>query len=54
MEARMEARTDGCPNQFDYGTNYHQTAEWRVKTARWALDAAVAKRAAATAVLIAA
>jgi len=26
---RMEARTDGCPNQFDYGTNYHQTAEWR-------------------------
>lgn len=34
---RMQAVTDGCPNQFDYGTNYHQTAEWRTKTALWAL-----------------
>ena len=43
--------TDGCPNQFDYGTNYHQTAEWRVKTAQWALDDAKAKRAEAEAAL---
>lgn len=35
---RMQAVTDGCPNQFDYGTNYHQTAEWRTKTAAWALE----------------
>ena len=33
--APRQARTDGCPNQFDYGTNYHQTAEWRSKTAQW-------------------
>ena len=52
--ARMEARTDGCPNQFDYGTNYHQTAEWRVKTAQWALTDAKAKRAEAEAALAAA
>ena len=52
--ARMEARTDGCPNQFDYGTNYHQTAEWCVKTAQWALADAKAKRAQAEAALAAA
>ena len=23
----LEARTDSCSNQFDYGTHYHQTAE---------------------------
>ena len=47
--ARMEARTDGCPNQFDYGTNYHQTAEWRSKTAGWALGHAKARQAEAQA-----
>ena len=52
--ARMEARTDGCPNQFDYGTNYHQTAEWRVKSAQWALADAKARRAKAEAALAAA
>ena len=52
--ARMENRTDGCPNQFDYGTNYHQTAEWRVKSAQWALDNAKAQRAEAEATLAAA
>lgn len=31
---RLEV-TDGCPNQYDYGTNHHQTAEWRTKTATW-------------------
>lgn len=51
---RMEARTDGCPNQFDYGTNYHQTAAWRAKTAHWALTAARAKLAQAEAALKAA
>ena len=49
--ARMEARTDGCPNQFDYGTNYHQTAEWRSKTAEWALGHAKARRAEAEVVI---
>ena len=44
---RMEARHDGCPNQFDYGVNYHQTAEWRTKTAEWALNNAKAKQAEA-------
>ena len=39
--------TDGCPNQFDYGTNYHQAALWRAKTAMWALDYAKAQRAEA-------
>jgi hypothetical protein len=52
--ARMEARTDGCPNQFDYGTNYHQTAEWRVKTAQWALDDAKEKQEEAVRALAAA
>lgn len=27
--------TDGCPNQYAYGTNFHQTAEWKTKTASW-------------------
>ena len=36
--------TDGCPNQFDYGTNHHQTAEWRTRTAEWALEKAKARR----------
>ena len=45
--ARMEARHDGCPNQFDYSANYHQTAEWRSKTAKWALDHAQSRRDAA-------
>lgn len=44
---RMEGRHDGCPNQFDYGTNYHQIAEWRTKSAGWALDDAKSKRAGA-------
>jgi hypothetical protein len=48
---RMEARHDGSPNQFDYGVNYHQTAEWRVKTAKWALTDAKAKLAAAEAAI---
>ena len=48
---RMEARTDGCPNQFDYGTNYHQTAEWRSKTAAWALGHAKARCAEAEAAI---
>ena len=33
---------DGCPNQFAYGTNYHQIAEWLTKTARWPVAAAAA------------
>ena len=33
---------DGCPNQFSYGTNYHQIAEWLTKTARWPVAAAAA------------
>jgi len=48
---RMEARHDGCPNQFDYGTNYHQTAEWRSKTAAWALGHAKARCAEAEAAI---
>ena len=35
---------DGCPNQFAYGTNFHQIAEWLTKTALWP----VAEAAAAT------
>lgn len=34
MIARKD-KTDGCPNQFSYGTNYHQIAEWLSKTAEW-------------------
>jgi hypothetical protein len=52
--ARMEARHDGCPNQFDYSANYHQTAEWRSKSAGWALDEAKARRAEAEAAIRAA
>lgn len=32
MIARRD-KFDGCPNPFSYDTNYHQTAEWRAKTA---------------------
>ena len=39
--------TDGCPNQFDYGTNYHQAAVWFAKTATWARDHAKVRRAEA-------
>ena len=41
--------TDGCPNQFAYGTNYHQTGVWAAKSACWAVSAADAKVAAAEA-----
>ena len=49
--ARREARHDGCPNQFDYGTNYHQTAEWLSKSAGWTLDDAKARRVEAEAAI---
>ena len=39
---------DGAPTQFAQGTNFHQAAEWRSKTAEWAI-AARARRAAARA-----
>ena len=42
---RLE-NTDGCPNQYDYGDNHRQTAEWRTKTANWAEARAAADRCA--------
>ena len=30
---RKLKNTDGCPNQYDYGTAHRQTSEWRSKTA---------------------
>ena len=55
---RLE-NTDGCPNQYDYGDNHRQTAEWRCKTASWpearaAADRWAAAEASATAVAAAA
>lgn len=41
--------TDGCPNQYDYGDNHRQTAEWRAKTASWPEARAEADRWAAAA-----
>ena len=35
MTGRQD-KFDGCPNQFAYGTNFHQIAEWLTKTAQWA------------------
>ena len=46
MKARRD-KTDGCPNQFSYGTNYHQIAEWQSKTTEWHAPAAAAATAAA-------
>lgn len=34
MDSRRD-KFDGCPNQFSYGTNYHQIAEWQTKTSEW-------------------
>ena len=34
MDRRLEV-TDGCGCQYDCGTQHHQTAEWRTKTANW-------------------
>ena len=39
MKARR-CKFDGCPNQFSYGTNYHQIAEWLSKTLEWHAPAA--------------
>lgn len=38
MEVHRD-KFDGCPNQFSYGTNYHQIAEWHSKTSEWHLPA---------------
>jgi hypothetical protein len=46
MKARRD-KFDGCPNQFSYGTNYHQIAEWLSKTSEWHAPAAAAAAAAA-------
>ena len=43
---RLE-NTDGCPNQYDYGDNHRQTAEWLTKTASWPEARAAAERWAA-------
>ena len=47
MEARRD-KFDGCPNQFSYGTNYHQIAEWFMKTSEWHDLAAAAAAAEAS------
>ena len=41
--------TDGCGAQYDSGTQHHQTAEWRTKTANWPEARETAARAAAEA-----
>ena len=46
MQARRD-KFDGCPNQFSYGTNYHQIAEWLSKTSEWHTPAAAAAAAEA-------
>ena len=46
MQARRD-KFDGCPNQFSYGTNYHQIAEWLSKTSEWHVPAAAAAAAEA-------
>ena len=56
MEASRD-KFDGCPNQFSYGTNFHQIGEWLSKTMQWhplavaaaAAEASDACAAAATA-----
>ena len=52
MDRRLTA-SDGCACQYDGGTQHHQTAEWRTKTANWpearqASAAAASEMAAAT------
>jgi hypothetical protein len=52
MDRQVEV-SDGCGSQYDSGTQHHQTAEWRTKTANWpeareAATAAAAEMAAAT------
>jgi hypothetical protein len=47
MKARR-CKFDGCPNQFSYGTNYHQIAEWLSKTLEWHAPAAAAAAAEAS------
>ena len=52
MDRQVEV-SDGCGSQYDSGTQHHQTAEWRTKTANWpeareAVAAAAAEMAAAT------
>eukprot|EP00966_Prymnesium_polylepis_P104315 2416158-Prymnesium_polylepis.1 len=47
MEARR-GKEDGCPNQFAYGTNYHQIAEWLAKTSEWHAPATAAAAAEAS------
>lgn len=41
--------TDGCACQYDGGTQHHQTAEWRTKTASWPEAQQAAETAAAQA-----
>jgi hypothetical protein len=41
MDAHRD-KFDGCPNQFSYGTNYHQIAEWLPKTCEWHAPAVAA------------
>lgn len=40
---------DGAPTQFAQGTNFHQAAEWRSKTAAWAVAARTRHAATTTA-----
>jgi len=52
-DRRLEV-SDGCGSQYDSGTQHHQTAEWKAKTAGWpeakqAAEAAAAELAAAQA-----
>ena len=47
MKARRD-KHDGYPNQFYYGTNYHQIAEWLSKTSEWHAPAAAAAAAEAS------
>ena len=47
--AEVRDKFDGCPNQFDNGTNFHQIAEWGSKTVEWHVPAVTAWAAEASA-----
>eukprot|EP00966_Prymnesium_polylepis_P220988 5111871-Prymnesium_polylepis.1 len=53
MDTRKD-KFDGCPNQFSYGTNYHQIAEWQSKTIEWHAPAAAVAAAEASEAQVAA